>query len=426
MKRATLGRIAELALGPRHVRRAAGLVALVVTALVGGILIVTLVIVDLSAPKAQSPELPVLQSWLTFFERNPGALYDRLNANYLRPPNDGGILIWQIDGGGQVTATANAPDLPSEYRTLSGTAEVVMDGHSYKLAGRRQSNGWLVLGVTTELLAPSLGSVISSQAVWVPPLLLGVFLVSLQVGRWAARPIDQARQQQLAFTANASHELRTPLAVVEGEVSLALSRPRTADEYRRSLERVSGETLRLRRLVDGLLWLARVEDLPERPRMERLDLGEASHRAIERFTTLAESRRLSLRLVEDGDAVSVVAPGEWLDRLLGVLLDNACKYTPEGGQVVVSVVGGAGRTELLVDDSGPGIAVAERERIFERFHRASAAADGAGLGLAIGAAVVNATRGQWIVARSPLGGARVGVSWPHTGGDGRGRAASSS
>jgi signal transduction histidine kinase len=121
------------------------------------------------------------------------------------------------------------------------------------------------------------------------------------------------------------------------------------------------------------------------------------------------SQKLSLHRA---DEVAVAAPAEWLDRLLGVLLDNACRYAPQGGSIEVRVEGTAGRARVRVDDSGPGIPEAESRRVFDRFHRASDRPGGAGLGLAIADAVVRATGGRWELGTSPLGGASMGVAWP--------------
>jgi len=119
-------------------------------------------------------------------------------------------------------------------------------------------------------------------------------------------------------------------------------------------------------------------------------------------------------------AVVTVAP-EWLDRLLGVLLDNACKYSPEGGSVTVSVATEGRRARLVVDDSGLGIPAEERARVFDRFHRATDAPGGAGLGLAIADAIVRASGGRWQIGTSPAGGASISVSWVRStvGGSGR-------
>jgi two-component system OmpR family sensor kinase len=99
-----------------------------------------------------------------------------------------------------------------------------------------------------------------------------------------------------------------------------------------------------------------------------------------------------------------------------VLLDNACKYAPDGGRVEAGIgLDATGRASLTIDDSSPGIRDEDRDRILDRFHRSvatSSEADGAGLGLAIGDAIVRATGGRWSVGASPIGGARFAVSWP--------------
>ena len=108
----------------------------------------------------------------------------------------------------------------------------------------------------------------------------------------------------------------------------------------------------------------------------------------------------------------MTVPPEWLDRLLGVLLDNACKYSP-GGRLRLRRGRQRERPDALtVDDSGPGIPVDERTRIFDRFHRATDRPGGAGLGLAIADAIVRATNGRWRIGASPAGGASMSVTWP--------------
>jgi signal transduction histidine kinase len=107
----------------------------------------------------------------------------------------------------------------------------------------------------------------------------------------------------------------------------------------------------------------------------------------------------------------ISAPPEWLDRLLGVLVDNACRYTPAGGTVDVRVGRQDNRVRLAVEDSGPGIAPQERSHIFDRFRRASETPGGSGLGLAIAAAVVGSSGGRWDVGTSVAGGASMAVSW---------------
>ena len=105
------------------------------------------------------------------------------------------------------------------------------------------------------------------------------------------------------------------------------------------------------------------------------------------------------------------ANADLIDRLAGVLIDNACKFAGDGGRVEVSVRSSGGRVELRVDDSGPGIPEDQRDAVFNRFHRATDAVAGTGLGLAIADSVVRSTQGSWEIAVSELGGARMVVSW---------------
>ena len=131
----------------------------------------------------------------------------------------------------------------------------------------------------------------------------------------------------------------------------------------------------MRRLLDDLLWLARF-DATQRasPNAEPVDLGVLAAQTADRFGV---GRRgppsvSSTVAMPRPTACVVTAPPEWLDRLLGVLLDNACKYSPEGGTVTRQRRARSGTgSRLTVDDTGPGIPEAERARIFDRFHRAT-------------------------------------------------------
>ena len=110
----------------------------------------------------------------------------------------------------------------------------------------------------------------------------------------------------------------------------------------------------------------------------------------------------------------ISAPPEWIDRLAGVLMDNACRYAGADGQVRIAVRTQGSRVSLTVEDSGPGIPEAERPGLFDRFHRATEHGPGAGLGLAIGDSIVRSTGGRWQAGDSPLGGALMSVSWRHS------------
>jgi signal transduction histidine kinase len=321
------------------------------------------------------------------------------------------LLVWAIHPDGTVTAEDTAPTLPEDLQHVSGPQNATLGGTELRLAGGPVGDDYVVVGQTLDEVSRARSTIITAEVLIAPVLLAVVFLGAVLIGRRVAAPIELARRRQLDFTADASHELRTPLSVIEAHTSLALTQERTAAWYKTAFERVDHESKRMHELLDNLLWLARFDATRAAPNAEPVDLGILASQAADRFGVIAETRRLRLGIHVAEHGAVVTAPPEWLDRLLGVLLDNACKYAPEGGTVDVTVSRDGGRVRLVVDDSGPGIPDGQRERIFDRFHRAAEGPGGAGLGLAIGQAIVHATGGRWEVGRSPAGGARMTVSW---------------
>ncbi len=324
----------------------------------------------------------------------------------LGPP----VLAWLVRSDGTVLTSVNA-SLPSGEMDVIGPTTTTINGTQVRIAGTEIAGGHLVVGQDITDIGRTQSNLLLAELLIGPILLVFVFGGAVFVGRRVATPIEVARRRQLDFSADASHELRTPLSVIEANTSLALSEPRSADWYRTTFERVSGESARMRHLLDDLLWLSRFDTRQGQPDAEPVDLGILAAQAVDRFHAIAEARHLTLTL-DAAEGQIITAPPDWLDRLLGVLLDNACKYSPEGGSVAVSVQTDGGRVAVTVDDAGPGIPEEERARIFDRFHRATETGSGAGLGLAIADEVVRASGGRWRLETAPQGGARMSVSWP--------------
>jgi signal transduction histidine kinase len=328
------------------------------------------------------------------------------------------LLIWTVEADGTVVTLSTNPALPAELRTVTAPETATISGTTVRVAGGTVNGTTVVVAQAMDGVGDTQKTILVGWLVIAPFLLGLVFLGAVVIGRRVAAPIEAARRRQVEFTADASHELRTPLSVIEAHTSLALSQPRDAAWYRGAFEKVDRESHRMRRLLEDMLWLARF-DAERGPRSdEPIDLGVLARQAADRFAAVAEHRGLRLSVSVPDESVVVEAPGELVDRLVGVLVDNACKYAPEGGAVEVTVARDGGRASVSVDDSGPGIAPEDRALIFDRFHRSVATAsdtDGAGLGLAIGDAIVRATGGRWAVGASHLGGARFTVTWERAG-----------
>lgn len=344
--------------------------------------------------------------------------------------DDAPVFAWWLPAGSTRVhrLDRDGPALPLADLSAGGPRDLVLEHRTFRLVAAATSAGRFAAATSVEELLSIRATLLVAEAAVLPVILLAFFLVAYAIGRRAAAPVERARAQQLDFTADASHELRTPLSVIEAEVGLALSAERSASDLREALERVGTESHRLGGIVEDLLWLARADALPEGGApFEAVDLAALAQESLARFAPVARHRGLELRLEVGAPPEPIVrAPADWLDRLLSVLLDNACRYVEEAGRIALQVQSVGGRSHLRVDDSGPGIPPAELAGLFRRFHRASFAPGGAGLGLSIADTIVQATGGRWEVGRSPDGGARMGASWPcpsadELGARGRGR-----
>jgi len=197
------------------------------------------------------------------------------------------------------------------------------------------------------------------------------------------------------FAADASHELRTPVASIRGHAELALRHPGPVPaEVARSLERVAAESARMSEMVDDLLLLARLD--AGRPlECETVDLTRLVLDGVDDARAVGRGHRWTLDLPEE----PVTVPGDEhrLRQVIGNLLGNARLHTPAGTKIVVRLADGPGSAVLTVADDGPGVPEEIRATVFERFTRADrrrpGAGGGAGLGLSIVSAVVEAHRG---------------------------------
>jgi two-component system OmpR family sensor kinase len=225
--------------------------------------------------------------------------------------------------------------------------------------------------------------------------------------------LEDAFARQRGFVADASHELRTPLTVIRGQLEvLARQRQVTTEDVRHVDEVVRTEVLRMERLVDDLLLLARADE-GELLRPTTLDLRLFVTELFDALTLTAE-RRFELGDVPDG---TLRADEDRLAQVVRNLARNAVEHTGPDGLVRLTVAARPrGRVEIAIEDDGPGIPPAQRDRVFDRFHRLDSSRTrrkgGAGLGLAIARAIVEAHGGRIAAGVSPEDGARVAFELP--------------
>lgn len=220
-------------------------------------------------------------------------------------------------------------------------------------------------------------------------------------------PLKEAYDKQKQFAADASHELRTPLAVLMSSAELLLADPSIQNPFlRQVLEDVKSEVKKMTNLVSELLMVARSDNNALKVKIQRLDLSEILQQVVRTMIPIAEKKNIRL-MGENFIKTPINADEQKIKQLAIILVDNAIKYTPEGGSVLIELESvDAKRVSFSVMDSGIGIAAEDLDKVFERFYRVDKARSremgGNGLGLAIASEIVKLHEGKISVA-SKLG-----------------------
>ncbi|MEN8259028.1 MAG: ATP-binding protein [Pseudomonadota bacterium] len=225
--------------------------------------------------------------------------------------------------------------------------------------------------------------------------------------------LEKAFENERRFTSDAAHELRTPLSGLKTQAQVAL-RAREGDSRENALRQILKGVEQMSRLVDQLLMLARVEQQPELTDSETVDLGRMATETISDIETHAHRKGIELSFDRRGQC-KIEASRELLAILVRNLVENAIRYTPDGGSITVALTCGGGMARLLIEDSGPGIPEKQRSSVFDRFYRGVETANkapGSGLGLSIVARIAEISGASVYLSDSSLGGLLVEVAFP--------------
>jgi two-component system heavy metal sensor histidine kinase CusS len=233
--------------------------------------------------------------------------------------------------------------------------------------------------------------------------------------------LDNSFTRLSQFSADLAHELRTPIANMLGEAQVALTRERTAAEYRETIESTVAECERLSRIVDNLLFVARADAASEPIARKRFDARAAVEKIAEFYQTIADDHHVTISCSGNGQ---IYADPDLFERAVGNLLDNALRFTPEHGSIRIGLSKNNSDFEVAIHDNGCGIPAEHLPHVFDRFYRvkSSRGSDGAGLGLALVKSIVDLHggsanihsefgRGTTVTLRFPLR-AVAGIGYP--------------
>jgi two-component system heavy metal sensor histidine kinase CusS len=228
--------------------------------------------------------------------------------------------------------------------------------------------------------------------------------------------LEAAVSRLSQFSADVSHDLRTSITVMLATAQLSLNRRHTEDEYRDDLDRIATECRTASTLLDALLSMARSDNFINEASFQRIDLCELVVSGCRRVEDLAESGGILLDWDLPDEPVSIEGDTLLIQRLLGILLENAIKYTPEHGEISVVVAAHGPEAIVTVRDTGVGMSREVQERIFDRFYQADLrerrTQAGMGLGLSIARWIADAHRAELTVTSAPLDGSVFKLRFP--------------
>ncbi|MND32604.1 Sensor kinase CusS [compost metagenome] len=390
---------------------------------------------DVGSPTTLTPRLDALQAELRLHPdlalrlEGPDGQHWFNSADGLRAPVRDGLHDWQQDGTDY--RTFGAPLRPEDPASPHLTLALDITHHQHFLE-RMQRLIWLTVGLSA--LATALLGAWAARSGLRPlhrmaEVAAGVSASSLTT-RLAADQVpqelvelvrafnamlarlDDAFQRLSAFSADIAHELRTPLSNLLTQTQVILSQERAIDDYREALHSNLEELQRLAQMVADMLFLAKAEHGLLATRREPLALAGELDALLDYFSPLAEDRQVAMNRTGEG---RLEADRDMLRRALSNLLDNALRFTPEGGRIQLDLASDARGVRLVIANSGTEIPAELLPRLFDRFFRADPARregrEHAGLGLAITRSIVRAHGGD-IRCESANGWTRFILEFP--------------
>ena len=335
------------------------------------------------------------------------------------------IFYTKLDADGNIVGTsASVPYSAAELAGLvksvgqeprnSGKISFADSTYFYLRAERQDTPGKLLLFQNFDREQEVFRTLMTSLALIGVLCLVASWFGSLFLARRAMAPIQRSWTQQRDFLADASHELRTPLAVIQANLDVVKSNADEAvAEQSVWLDNIGASVKSMAALVDSLLFLARMDSSQHPIQKKPFRLDQAVEKAVDPYKILAEAKNVTLTASLASDA-EYFGDEQRIQQVLGILLDNALRYTPGGGKIEVMLRNLHRAAHITVSDTGPGIPSEHLPKIFDRFYQVDPARNqgGAGLGLSIAKCIVETHGGTIQAFSQPEKGANFSITLP--------------
>lgn len=290
-----------------------------------------------------------------------------------------------------------------------------ISGYNLRYYRVTTAGGWKIAFVDTSSEARTMKRMTMNSIAIGGASFVVFFIISVLLARWAVKPVQKSWEQQQQFIADASHELKTPLTIILSNADMLMTHDGTDEEHeKRWTDNIKVAAERMKTLVEEMLCLAQSDSGAIAPVMETVDFADAASESILLAEpTFFESGRKLADEVDEG--LYVRGDAAKLKQLVSILLDNACKYSPDGGEVRISLHGDGKKLTLKVNNHGEKLTSEQCEHIFERFYRADASRQNNGsfgLGLAIAQSIALQHNGKIWVESGETDGTTFTVQLP--------------
>ena len=338
-------------------------------------------------------------------------------------------LIVDLDAQGVVVATNNAPVM-LDASTMEKVLEEAIDSEqdmkvdsNLHIAWKRKplvTGGVRVVLCDTTMPDDVLSKLLNRYLMITGLSLCLLVLISIGLSGWMIKPVEEAWQQQQQFVADASHELKTPLAVIIANTQILMADDTIAHDSRRWIESTQDEATHMRNLVEELLELARTDEAGGNAQVMQhnpVDFSDLVDSACLEYDAIAFERGTFIDEEVD-EGIVVAGDTEWLERLVKILIENACKYTKGDSPVHVSLANEGKRCTLSVNNKGDVIDAEDLPHVFDRFYRTDKArtrgdeTGGFGLGLAIAKGITESHKGTISCTSNEVEGTTFTVTLP--------------